>query len=62
MGRLRQVLGVDAEAETNGGVLAHLNVVGEGGDAAVVDFALLFRKREITVSLISPCETGINGY
>lgn len=44
--RLREVLGIDAEAETDGGVRAHLDIVGESGNATVVDFAL-HRESEI---------------
>lgn len=38
--RLREVLRIDAQAKTDGGVRAQFDVVGEGSDAAVVDLAL----------------------
>lgn len=50
MAGLVQLLGVEGEAETEGGAGVELGAVGESGDTAVVDLGLKLKGREYVLA------------
>jgi hypothetical protein len=54
---LAEVLGVDGGTEAEGAAGAELDIVGDGCDAAVVDFALL--PKRVSIKQECPCYTSM---